>query len=183
MKNVSILFIAFLSLAVISCKDNTKETELEVVTVDNSAEAPKEAYEVAKMEAEFNDPKMEAIFNQYLEVENALINTDAEKTSSESSKLLPMLQEMQVEEPIQNAVSEMAESNDIKVQRENFEELSSGMEKMLQGTLKSGKLYKQFCPMAFNNKGAYWISSGKDILNPYFGDKMLKCGRVDSEIQ
>jgi hypothetical protein len=37
--------------------------------------------------------------------------------------------------------------------------------------------------MAFNNKGAYWISSSKDILNPYFGDKMLKCGRVDSEVK
>jgi len=102
---------------------------------------------------------------------------------AEAAKLELLLKEMNAEETTQNAVATMAASEDIKVQRENFEPLSMGMEKMLQGTLKSGMLYKQYCPMAFNNKGAYWISSSRDILNPYFGDKMLKCGRVDAEIK
>jgi len=43
------------------------------------------------------------------------------------------------------------------------------------------KLYRQYCPMAFQNKGAYWLSSEKKIMNPYFGDKMLHCGVVKEE--
>ncbi len=180
MKKISFIFFAFAAFAITSCKETPKQAEPEVVTVDN---AEPKTYEIAKVEAEFNDPKVEAIFNQYLQVEAALVNTDATKTAAEASKLDLLLKEMNADETTQNAIAAMAGSDDIKIQRENFEPLSMGVEKMLQGALISGTLYKQYCPMAFNNKGAYWISSSKDILNPYFGDKMLKCGRVDSEVK
>ncbi|MGO3182377.1 MAG: DUF3347 domain-containing protein [Aequorivita sp.] len=182
MKNLSIVFLAIIAIAFTSCKDNSKQTEPEVVTVDNTAGAD-EPYKVAETEAEFNNPKVEAAFEQYLQVEGALVNTDAEKTATESSKLDALLKELEVDDATQNAVSAMADSDDISVQRENFEALSAGVETMLQGALKSGTVYKQYCPMAFDNKGASWISTSRDILNPYFGDKMLKCGRVDAEIR
>jgi Cu(I)/Ag(I) efflux system membrane fusion protein len=35
-----------------------------------------------------------------------------------------------------------------------------------------------FCPMAFGNKGAYWLQTEKKIRNPYFGTKMLGCGEI-----
>jgi len=49
---------------------------------------------------------------------------------------------------------------------------------MLQTFGNSGNTprYYQYCPMAFDNKGAYWISNETEIRNPYFGEKMLKCG-------
>lgn len=182
MKRLSVVFFAIVSLTIVSCKDNVKENEPEVVTVDNT-ESETKVYEIAKTEAEFNDPKVEAVFTQYLQVETALVNTDAAKTAAEAAKLDLLLKEMNADEATLTAVAAMASSDDINVQRQNFEALSSGMETVLKGTIKSGMLYKQFCPMAFNNKGAYWISSSKEILNPYFGDKMLKCGRVDAEIK
>ena len=37
-------------------------------------------------------------------------------------------------------------------------------------------VYVQHCPMAFDNKGADWLSFDSEIRNPYFGDKMMKCG-------
>src|SRR5690625_5789886 len=36
--------------------------------------------------------------------------------------------------------------------------------------------YLMFCPMAFNNQGAYWLQPNSELLNPYFGDAMLRCG-------
>lgn len=48
--------------------------------------------------------------------------------------------------------------------------------------LKEGDLYAVFCPMAFDNKGAYWISKNKEIQNPYFGSKMPKCGEIKEEL-
>ncbi len=182
MKKLSILFVVLFSIAFISCKDNHKEAEPEVATVDNSADA-KETYEVAQTDVEFNDPKVEAIFKQYLHVENALVNTDAEKTAAQAAKLELLMKEQEVDAETHAAVAAMAEAKGIDIQRENFETLSMGMEKLLQGSLNSGTLYKQHCPMAFNNKGASWISSSREILNPYFGDKMLKCGRVEAEIR
>lgn len=38
--------------------------------------------------------------------------------------------------------------------------------------------YLAFCPMAFDNKGAYWLQTEKPIRNPYFGARMLKCGEI-----
>ena len=180
MKIIFLITFALASFVTVSCKDNTKENEPEVVTVDTGTV---KVYEIAQTEAEFNDPKVEAIFEQYVQVEAALVNTDATTTAAEASKLELLLKEMNADEATQTAVSAMATSEDVNVQRKNFETLSLGVESILKGALKSGTLYKQYCPMAFNNKGAYWISTSKDIMNPYFGDKMLKCGRVDSEVK
>ena len=44
-------------------------------------------------------------------------------------------------------------------------------------------LYKVFCPMYNNNKGAYWLSDSKEIKNPYYGADMLTCGEVQEELK
>jgi len=43
------------------------------------------------------------------------------------------------------------------------------------------KLYLTFCPMAFNNKGAYWLQHSPKVMNPYFGKSMLECGSIQAE--
>jgi hypothetical protein len=47
----------------------------------------------------------------------------------------------------------------------------------------SGSLFVEYCPMANNNEGGFWLSNEKEIKNPYFGDMMLKCGSVKETIQ
>jgi hypothetical protein len=44
------------------------------------------------------------------------------------------------------------------------------------------KVYYQFCPMAFDNTGAYWLSDNNEVRNPYFGSKMLNCGEVTDSL-
>lgn len=48
--------------------------------------------------------------------------------------------------------------------------------------LKQGNLFAIFCPMAFDGKGAYWISDSKTIQNPYLGSKMPTCGEVKEKL-
>ena len=48
--------------------------------------------------------------------------------------------------------------------------------------LKQGNLFAIFCPMAFDGKGAYWISDSKTVQNPYMGAKMPTCGEVKEEL-
>lgn len=40
-------------------------------------------------------------------------------------------------------------------------------------------LYRAYCPMAFDNRGAAWLQAGQQIDNPYFGHKMRRCGTVE----
>jgi hypothetical protein len=80
------------------------------------------------------------------------------------------------------AIKEISMSNDIQVQREKFVIVTTSVEKLLENNVATGLFYKQYCPMAFNNTGGYWLSNSKEIRNPFFGDKMLKCGRIDKEI-
>ena len=122
-------------------------------------------------------------FKQYIQLKTALVNTNAEKASQEASNLMTAFANVGVENVALQAAQNIVESNDIKEQRTAFVAVTTEVEKMMEDALSSGTIYKQYCPMAFNNKGAYWLSESEDIMNPYFGDKMLKCGRVDAEIQ
>ncbi len=45
------------------------------------------------------------------------------------------------------------------------------------------KVYVDFCQMANNNVGAYWLSKDKAIRNPYFGADMLSSGSVTDQIE
>lgn len=44
------------------------------------------------------------------------------------------------------------------------------------------KVYMQHCPMAFDNKGADWLSNTAEIENPYIPKKMLDCGEVKDSV-
>lgn len=71
----------------------------------------------------------------------------------------------------------------VEEQRKQFGFLS----KVLINTIKvfgitDNSYYVQYCPMAFDNAGANWISDNEEINNPFFGEKMLKCGSVEEMI-
>jgi len=42
-------------------------------------------------------------------------------------------------------------------------------------------LHRAFCPMAFDGKGAVWLQVGDQVTNPYFGQKMLRCGEIQRD--
>ena len=71
-------------------------------------------------------------------------------------------------------------ARDIETARKGFEPLSNGMIRAVErlGADIKGPLFVLFCPMAFDNKGAFWLQQDEDIRNPYFGAMMLKCGEV-----
>lgn len=77
----------------------------------------------------------------------------------------------------------IAGSMEIEEQRKQFDLLSQAIIKSVKSFgIAEGTLYVQHCPMANDNKGADWLSSDKEIRNPYFGEKMLTCGLVKTTI-
>jgi len=182
MKYITSLIVLFAMVTFSSCADDKKKSEPEIVTVDHGT--TKEGHKAGETEAEFNDPKVGEVYERYIEVKTSLVNTNSEDASEAASNLMTAFANIGVEEEVLLATQNLKESGgDVEKQRAAFETVTEHVEKMLHGALKSGTIYKQFCPMAFNNKGAYWLSNSKDIYNPYFGDAMLRCGRVDSEIK
>lgn len=117
----------------------------------------------------------------YLGVKDALVKTDASLAAEAASKMAEQLGDSQNEilAKLKSDALEIAKSDDMEQQRNSFNKLSQTMYNYVkQNNDENLRLYKQFCPMAFNDTGAFWLASEKEINNPYFGNKMLKCGVV-----
>ena len=67
--------------------------------------------------------------------------------------------------------------------RQRFETISNALLAVVGvfGHTRKEPLYRAFCPMAFNNRGAAWLQAGEQIANPYFGHQMLRCGEIQHE--
>ncbi|MFC7356654.1 DUF3347 domain-containing protein [Jejudonia soesokkakensis] len=180
MKTYKILCLCTLFVALVACKEDKKTTP-EVKTVETKQVAATHTSEA--ITADFNDEKLKDVFTQYVALKTAFVNTDAAQASKEASNLMTAFANIGVEDVALQAAQNIVESNDVEVQRSAFVIVTTEVEKMLEGAIAEGVIYKQYCPMAFDNTGAFWLSESKEIRNPYFGDKMLKCGRVASEIK
>lgn len=129
----------------------------------------------------------------YLALKDAFVNTDPQAVTEEAKiftdrlgKVDMMLLKgaaheywMQQLEALQAHAKNMTGAEDIEAQRRQFDFLSQAMIHTVKAFGAGGEaLYLQHCPMAFDNEGADWISDEEVIRNPYFGDKMMKCGSV-----
>lgn len=83
------------------------------------------------------------------------------------------------------ALKKLAAAKDVDEARRHFKPLSGQMVALAKafGPFGGETIYVQHCPMADDNAGADWLSLDREIRNPYFGDKMLKCGSVTETIQ
>ncbi|WP_339849838.1 DUF3347 domain-containing protein [uncultured Dokdonia sp.] len=187
MKN-TLLVIAI--LAIVSCKQQeganvqTAPTQVGIDAVVTENEDLNVTYAVE--DVTFKTEEASQIHASYLILKGALVNTNAKEAAQEAAKFKDVL-DAQVESDITRNLSDdlalISMSKDAAEQRVAFENISKKVEVYLSSEITSGTIYKQYCPMAFEGKGAYWLSNSPEIRNPYYGDKMLKCGVVDKEIQ
>jgi len=82
---------------------------------------------------------------------------------------------------LKTKLESLSQAKDIENQRSVFEDVSELTLLISKNITLSSEIYVQYCPMAFNNKGAKWLSFDKKVMNPYFGDVMLHCGSVIEE--
>ena len=115
---------------------------------------------------------------QYLAVKDALVSTDATKAQKAAKSFL----EGNTNASLTASLEAIVSTNEVAIQRRAFEALSEKMYSIVKTDGAATPLYKQYCPMAFNNKGAYWLAAETEVNNPYFGDAMLHCGSVQEKI-
>jgi membrane fusion protein, copper/silver efflux system len=141
--------------------------------------------------------QLKQVYDNYINLKDALVEDNSEKATSDAKKLISSFRKinmelltgeahkqwMTLEDYILSSANSISKSSEIKTQRDHFKQLSVHLIKAVQLFGVNEKVYVEFCPMADNNNGAYWLSKEEQILNPYFGDAMLKCGEVKQTIE
>ena len=165
--------IALILVGMTSC-GNDSSTQRDVESSNSEIEET-----VMVEEIQINDP----ILKGYMGIKNALVATDLERTHKEAIAMAEGLG-TEADSNLVFHVKAIEGAEDVESARVIFEGLSEIVYmKIKENEENAVVVYKQFCPMAFDNKGAYWLSTEKEVRNPYFGDKMLKCGVVEETIE
>lgn len=140
--------------------------------------------------------QLQKVLDEYLRLKDALTRSEDINAQLHAKNIVPSLTNVDMnllkgnahlywmkQVPlIKNSALLISESDDIEEQRQNFETLSIALSKAIQAFgVAETEIYVLHCPMA-SDGGANWLSSDSVVLNPYFGEKMLKCGSVIERI-
>ncbi len=152
----------------------------------------------SKNSAEFSN-RFSEMLNSYYNLKDALVLSNVDQANTTAQNLANRADSLQlggvnadstIVELATNYVQSIAAESkglvgekDLEAKRRSFEMISGNMYDLLR-TVRYDKetVYHQYCPMAFNDEGAFWLSSSSDIKNPYFGKKMLTCGEVKDSL-
>lgn len=137
--------------------------------------------------------QLNRVWDQYVTLKNDLVSDDSKRARTDAKNVEQALSKvdmklltgdahmkwMNLSESIKKQITLLYSSEKIESQRTIFIVLSSDLYKIVKTFGLMGEtVYYQFCPMADNNKGAYWLSETTEIRNPYFGKKMMDCGET-----
>ena len=172
-QNKYLAVVATVTMTLVACGEQKNKQEAEITQPE--IEQAKEQM-VAIADASFSDGMTGKVFDNYQEVRMALVNSDADAAQKAAGNLAENFpEELDI---LKLTALALAEASDIEKQRDLFSQFTEEVAPMFKDSIFEGAIYKQFCPMAFEGKGGYWISDVDEIRNPYYGEKMLKCGKV-----
>jgi len=141
--------------------------------------------------------QLSVLVESYIDIKNAMIKSDAVATKSSAQNLLHVIDSVDLSKftaeqkttfnsqagKLKVNLKLITEADDIGKQREQMNSLTEAMYTLVQSFGAGKPLYYEFCPMANDNKGGYWLSESKEVTNPYFGDEMLHCGEVKAIVE
>ncbi len=138
------------------------------------------------------EEKLKEVFDSYFAVKDALVKTDGNLAATKAVSLLNSINSVKMESLTKEEHVEwmkvmkdlvfdaehISETKDAGHQRDHFTSLSKNMYSVMKVSKQDTPTYYQFCPMANKGKGANWLSKENIVKNPYYGTKMLGCGKV-----
>ena len=143
----------------------------------------------AKSQSNSPSGVMPEYINAYIQLKDALFSESPSKTKEAAIIMKDKISIANIEDAkrlksITDLLSAIESSDNIKAQRKSFALLSKKIQKLFdESNIKGVKLYVDYCAMANNGSGGYWLSTDKSINNnPYMGAKMPHCGTIDETI-
>ncbi len=146
--------------------------------------------EVINVSPKFKKPFSELV-SSYIQLKDAFVDSDSESVQKLAIQTLKLAKKvpmkylknkeahkrwMETLLKLKEGLQNISETTDIEKQRNQFVMISNAFKPSIASFGADKTVYIQHCPMANSNKGADWLSFDAEIKNPYFGDKMLKCG-------
>ncbi|QIY84422.1 DUF3347 domain-containing protein [Chryseobacterium sp. NEB161] len=207
MKTLVFSLLAIGTLALTSCKENkeqksTTETSMQhdmSMMSDNSAMGDMPMDEkVTVTDAKKTSADLTELYSHYTHLTFALSGDDDKEAVSAAKGILasfPKIDKIgfsaeQKKEfaDLEASISENAEhiadnAGKIDHQREHLDIMSADFYDLLKDFGTPKPVYKIFCPMYNDKKGAFWLSDSREVKNPYLGKEMLSCGEVQEEIK
>jgi Cu(I)/Ag(I) efflux system membrane fusion protein len=163
----------------------------------NPAAGQEQVPETLEVPAAFRE-QVWGVVEKYLSLHHALAGDDKDGAIKAAPSAIQAIEQvdmsllsgkphevwMKRSDAINKSLSGIQTAGQIEVARQGFELLSNEVIALVKqfGIPENRSLHRIHCPMAFNNKGADWLQSDADTLNPYFGASMLKCGQVTEVI-
>lgn len=132
------------------------------------------------------DAQISKLYQNYIAIKSALASDDADKTSKAATEFIKTASAVDYKiisegnlTTLKKEATLISDARNITAQRETFFNLSDHMIALTKEFKLSEKpVYIQYCPMADGS----WLSSEKQIANPYYGKSMLTCGNVKSTL-
>ena len=131
--------------------------------------------------------RLNQVLQSYYQLKDALVAGNSKLASESATSFIrnlngisyTVISEGNVNTLLTDAGS-IANAKSIDKQRVAFANFSTNMAAVAKSLkFASSPVYLQYCPM----KKASWLSSEKEIKNPYYGSSMLSCGSVTDTIQ
>jgi copper chaperone CopZ len=137
--------------------------------------------------------QLKVVFDHYFLLKYALVKTDAAMASMKARDLFEAINFVKMEsltmdehmvwmKVYKNLVADVkniSETEDIKIQRDFFKSVSKNMYELMKVSKTDSPTYYQYCPMVKAN----WLSKEKEVKNPYYGSKMMNCGKTIETIK
>lgn len=171
---------AFLLLSLTACGTNEGEAQNEAEPVG----AIEETVHLDQVDEEIvGENETQPVLSDYMQVKEAMVSDNYVLAKQAAADMLTSLKGSAYEEELEANVEELVGAQDIEGQRKAFEQLSGQLYQLAKNKELTGQtLYWQHCPMAMENSGASWLSFEKQVQNPYMGQQMPKCGRVQETL-
>lgn len=143
---------------------------------------------------------LEQLLQSYYSLKDALVAADSIRSAQEAAALADRFKNFnlsavrQSDPELYASVSDLplilkknafsiSKTSGLEEQRVIFQTVSDNLYTLIKNLKPAGiQTYQQYCPMAFDDKGAAWLSDTMHIQNPYFGKKMLTCGEVQDTL-
>ena len=126
------------------------------------------------------------LLQEYVIIKNALVADDYLKAKEAAIKMTrnfeDYVKDLKQPAAFVVALNEFSTAKDLKSQRVVFKELSQYIYESLKTLDVERTIYWQSCPMAFDGKGAKWLSLEEQVENPFMGQNMPECGSTIEEI-
>jgi len=184
------LILCSFPLLMIACNNKDEKAK--------TADIPQSALTQSKNNEAFNK-SFDNLLSRYAALKEGFVKEDTNLVATNAKALMQAADSLQLKElKAEAALIETAQVNaknlsdeakgllgeaGIENKRKSFQMITSDLYDLIRVVkYDQAVIYLTHCPMAFDNKGADWLSTTSEIVNPYLPKKMIDCGEIKDSV-